>query len=243
MGDEDQQSGPAQPSQPAQPFSPAPSGPDKLGSEEAGLHETSGSAISMPEWASSLQQDAPLPQAKVRIDFSKRMQEEEAARIARQRAAAEAARKAAEETARRIAAQRQAAEQAARQRAQTQAPSASSRRRKVSKWPSVVAAGIVILLGAFVGQRLVGGEAPQETPTPFPLSFGEPSASEAPAAAPAAPEGEPDTAQLDTYTVKAGDTLESIAEQFGRTPEEISRANGTPDGLIRVRTGQVINIP
>ncbi|MEX2043448.1 MAG: LysM domain-containing protein [Patescibacteria group bacterium] len=240
MGDEDRQQPP-----PRQPSPPGRPNLDKLGSEEAGLHEAAGSAVSMPEWADSLSHVAQAPPARhsrVSVDLAKRLREEEAARIARKkaeeearrRAAAEAARRAKEEAARRQAAAKQAARDAAAHR----------KGKRVSKWPSILAALAVIALGAFVGQRIIGSEtAPQEGPTPFPLATAEPTVSAPPAATSPPPSTTAQSDRLDTYTVKPGDTLESIAEQFGRTPEEISRVNGAHGGLIRVKPGQVINIP
>lgn len=242
MGDEDQRNE----NRPPRPPGSGKPNPDKLGSEEAGLHEAAGSGVSMPEWADSLSHAAEAPpgrRSRVNIDLAKRLREEEAARIARRkaeeearrRAAAEAARRAKEEAARRQAAARQAARTAADRR----------KSKKISKWPSVLAALAVIALGAFVGQRIVGTDtAPQEAVTPFPLATTEPAVS-APPAATVPPASPPSVRsdRLDTYTVKPGDTLESIAKQFGRTPEEISRVNGAYGGLIRVKPGQVINIP
>lgn len=239
MGDEDRQP-PPQPGQPAGTGGPTD---DKAGSQEAGLHEEAGSAINMPGWADSLSAPAgeePARRSRLSIDLARRLQEEEAARIARRRAEEEARRRAAAEAARRAkeeAARRKAAEEAAHRQARAKRP------RKVSKWPSILAALAVILLGAFVGQRLVGGgaDAPsQPAPTAFPVVSEAPAATQAPAAPPQAATQVDDQ---DTYTVEPGDTLESIAQRFDRSPEDISEANGAYGGLIRVRPGQVINIP
>jgi LysM repeat protein len=222
MGDEDQYP------RPKPPFSPEPKKP---GSTEAGLHESAGSAVGMPEWADSLSHGASAARSRVDVDLAKRLQEEEA-RIIRERA--EAARRAAEEAAR-----RKAAEEAAQRQAAQEAVAAKPRR--VSKLPSILAAAAVILLGAFVGTRLVGSESapPPEAATPFPLTTPTPSVPKSSVR----PTAMPQRAHLSTYVVKPGDTLESIADKFGRTPLEISQANGAFGGLIRVRTGQVINIP
>ena len=254
MGDEDQQRDEGRqasptPSPPPPPNASGGTGSDKLGSEEAGLHEVAGSGVSMPEWADSLSHGADAARPKVNVDLAKRLREEDAARIARRKAEEEARRRAAAEAAR-LAAQK-AAQAAARRKAAAHphpapsarsAPSARTRRRKVSKWPSVLAALAVIALGTFVGQRIVGGDnAPQEGATPFPLASAPSASTTAPGSAP--PASEPQSSRLDTYKVKPGDTLESIAEQFGRTPTEISRVNGAHGRLIKVRPGQVINIP
>ncbi|MDP4000430.1 MAG: LysM peptidoglycan-binding domain-containing protein [bacterium] len=252
MGDEDQQRDEgrqAPPPPPSVPNASGGTGSDKLGSEEAGLHEVAGSGVSMPEWADSLSHGTDADRPKVNVDLAKRLREEDAARIARRKAEEEARRRAAAEAAR-LAAQK-AAQAAARRKAAAHphpAPAARSaspartRSRKVSKWPSVLAALAVIVLGAIVGQRIVGGDnAPQESATPFPLASAPSASTAAPASTP--PASEPQSSRLDTYKVKPGDTLESIAEQFGRTPTEISRVNGAYGRLIKVRPGQVINIP
>lgn len=45
-----------------------------------------------------------------------------------------------------------------------------------------------------------------------------------------------------TYTVKAGDTLGSIAKQFGASVSEIAAANGI-DNVNSIRVGQKLNVP
>lgn len=192
----------------------------------------------MPEWADSLSKGVGTSRSRVDVDLARRLREEEA-RIARERA--EAARRAAEKVAR-----RQAAEEAARRQAAQQAASAEAARRpkRVSKWPSMLAAAVVILLGAFVGQRIISSdEVPQQAGTPYPIVTAPPAESNPPETTPAKPPAGSGGIRLDTYTVKPGDTLESIAQQFDRTPVEVSQANGAYGGLIRIRTGQVINIP
>ena len=48
--------------------------------------------------------------------------------------------------------------------------------------------------------------------------------------------------ELIFYTVKEGETLESIARQYGLTPEEIREANLMPEGS-EVKKGQILAIP
>ena len=50
------------------------------------------------------------------------------------------------------------------------------------------------------------------------------------------------TPTVTTYTVKSGDTLTGIADQFGMTSDAIQRANNisSPSGL---QIGQVLTIP
>jgi LysM repeat protein len=48
--------------------------------------------------------------------------------------------------------------------------------------------------------------------------------------------------ELTFYTVKEGETLESIARQYGLTPEEIREANLMPEGS-EVKKGQILAIP
>lgn len=200
-----------------------PSGPARVGSDEAGLHEKPGSGVSMPEWAESLQQDAPTTQSRLKVDLVARLRQEEAAAAARAKAA-----RAAAEQVRREAAQRAAAAAAARKQA------AKQEKKRVSKWPSALAALAVIIIGGFVGMAYQRAETEKETtPSPAPTLAATETASPSarPAVAPA------------TYTVLAGDTLESIAERFGRTPLEISRVNGSTNRPISVKPGQVINLP
>ena len=48
--------------------------------------------------------------------------------------------------------------------------------------------------------------------------------------------------ELTFYTVKEGETLESIAQQYSLTPEEIREANLMPEGS-EVKKGQILAIP
>ena len=48
--------------------------------------------------------------------------------------------------------------------------------------------------------------------------------------------------ELTFYTVKEGETLESIAQQYSLTPEEIREANLMPEGS-EIKKGQILAIP
>lgn len=48
--------------------------------------------------------------------------------------------------------------------------------------------------------------------------------------------------ELTFYTVKEGETLESIAQQYGLTPEDIREANLMPEGS-EVKKGQILAVP
>ena len=48
--------------------------------------------------------------------------------------------------------------------------------------------------------------------------------------------------ELTFYTVKEGETLESIAQQYGLAPEEIREANLMPEGS-EVKKGQILAVP
>ncbi len=207
------------------------------GSEEAGLHEQPGSGVTMPGWAQSLQQDTSSPRSDLKVDLVERMRQEEAAAAARAKAAREA-----EERARQEAAQRAHAASAAQQQAPRQAGNRApaGKAKRVSKLPSALAALAVILIGGYVGIEYQRASEEQAAPSPEPSAFleGIPTAS---------PGLEDSTAPSEdgvrTYTVQAGDTLESIAERFDETPEEISRVNGGNKRPIEFQPGQVINIP
>lgn len=205
------------------------------GSEEAGLHEKPGSGVAMPGWAQSLQQDAPASQSDLKVDLVERMRQEEAAAAARAKAAQEAA-----ERARQEAEARARAAAAARKQAARHQPPARKAKRRISKWPSALAALVVILVGGYAGMAYQ--RADQETPSPeSSVSPGEtPGSSPDPAVTDplASPGGD-----LSTYTVQPGDTLESIAKRFGETPAEVSRVNGGNKRPLELRSGQVINIP
>ncbi|MEX2209483.1 MAG: LysM peptidoglycan-binding domain-containing protein [Patescibacteria group bacterium] len=208
------------------------------GSEEAGLHEKPGSGVTMPGWARSLQQDTSSPQSDLKVDLVERMRQEEAAAAARAKAAREA-----EERARQEAAQRARATSAAQQQTPRQAGNRAATgktKRRVSKWPSALAALAVILIGGYVGIEYQRASEEQAAPSPEPSAFVE----ETPIASPGlADPTAPSEDGVRAYTVQAGDTLESIAERFDETPEEISRVNGGNKRPIEFQPGQVINIP
>ena len=116
-------------------------------------------------------------------------------------------------------------------------PSSADRDQTPSSLSGVVptssapkATGTASATGSATGTARPGSPTPAAggtaaaTPTP--------TASPTPSATPAAT----------TYTVKSGDTLTGIADQFGTTPDAIQRANNisSPSGL---QIGQVLNIP
>lgn len=81
--------------------------------------------------------------------------------------------------------------------------------------------------------------APQRTlvPTevePTPTTAAEPTATAAPSAAPSSAPA--------TYTVKSGDTLSGIADEFGTTWQEIAKLNDLEDPG-RLHVGQVLQLP
>lgn len=207
------------------------------------MHETAGTGVTMPDWAQSLDQDAAVPQSGVDMDLVQRMQqqeEENRARIEAERLAAEQKRE-------------EAARQAAAAQATQPTPTVSTAppqgaapppppppaRHRVPKWPSALAALAVILIGGFIAVRSQSGGAPEPDAAQAPVETETPQ----PDAEPSDPAATVPDERITTYKVKPGDTLESIAEQVGKTPEEISRANGAAEYLIKPEAGQVINIP
>ena len=88
--------------------------------------------------------------------------------------------------------------------------------------------------------------APQRTlvPTevePTPTTAAEPTATAAGPTATAAPSAAPSSAPA-TYTVKSGDTLSGIADEFGTTWQEIAKLNDLEDPG-RLHVGQVLQLP
>jgi LysM repeat protein len=80
---------------------------------------------------------------------------------------------------------------------------------------------------------------PPATPSPTPLPTATPPPAEAPPPATVAPTPAPTPR---TYVVQQGDTLGSIAQQFGTTSEAIQAANGIQDPNV-ITVGQVLVIP
>ena len=74
-----------------------------------------------------------------------------------------------------------------------------------------------------------------------------PTASQAPAARPAAPAAAPvmpAASPTGIYTVRAGDTLYKISRQYGVRPAALMQANGlTPETANTIRVGQTLRIP
>ena len=76
--------------------------------------------------------------------------------------------------------------------------------------------------------------------SPTPGASGTPGAS--PSASPAASPTPSATPTSTTYTVKSGDTLTGIADQFGTSPEAIQRANNITNAT-GLQIGQQLTIP
>ncbi|MFA7249974.1 MAG: LysM peptidoglycan-binding domain-containing protein [Dehalococcoidia bacterium] len=74
--------------------------------------------------------------------------------------------------------------------------------------------------------------------SPTPGASASPSASPTPTSTPTPPP----TPVVTTYTVKPGDTLTAIADQFKSTPDAIQRANNISDPTA-IQVGQVLTIP
>ena len=85
---------------------------------------------------------------------------------------------------------------------------------------------------------------PPVTPTPSPSASPSPTLTPAPTSVPATPVPTPVVTPPppQTYTVAQGDTLASIAQQFGTSVEALQQANGIedPDEIV---IGQVLIIP
>ena len=75
--------------------------------------------------------------------------------------------------------------------------------------------------------------SPSPAPTPTPTAS--PKATRKPSPSPGGGSGQ-------TYTVKPGDTLSSIALKFGTTVKALSKLNGITDPSL-IRSGQVLKIP
>lgn len=93
--------------------------------------------------------------------------------------------------------------------------------------------------------------APSAAPIVLPTVAPAPSATTAPSPQPPTATPEPPTATPEppaagprTYTVQPGDTLRSIAEQFGVSVQALLDANGlTPEQADSLRQGQELIIP
>jgi len=114
-----------------------------------------------------------------------------------------------------------------------------------------IVAGVIVLLlaggGIWLRSRAVA--TPPPTRTPVPTATETPMPTETPTPAP--PTNTPTPSLVPTqpntpvpptkYTVRAGDTLASIAERFNTTIERIQQFNNLRDDVIQV--GQVLQIP
>jgi LysM repeat protein len=88
---------------------------------------------------------------------------------------------------------------------------------------------------------------PSATPTGTPGASSTPGASPTPRASPGttaspAPSPTPEPSPFDEYTVQPGDSLSSIATQFGTTADELARINGITDPNS-LSVGQTLLVP
>ena len=80
------------------------------------------------------------------------------------------------------------------------------------------------------------------TPSATPSATPEPTATPVPATPAPTPPATPAPTPQPTYVVAEGDTLASIAEQFGTTVQALQAANGIEDPNV-ITIGQVLVIP
>jgi LysM repeat protein len=85
------------------------------------------------------------------------------------------------------------------------------------------------------------------TPSPTPVSTPSPTATVSPTPSPSPsrtpkPSRSPKPSASQTYTVKPGDTLSSIAAKFGTTVKALMKLNAIKDPTV-IRPGQVLKIP
>ena len=81
------------------------------------------------------------------------------------------------------------------------------------------------------------GGTPSGTPGISPTPGGTPGATPTPAPSPT-----PEPSPFEEYTVQQGDSLSSIAQQFGTTADEIARINGLTDPNT-LNVGQKLQVP
>ncbi len=85
--------------------------------------------------------------------------------------------------------------------------------------------------------------APTGTPGISPTPGGTPGASPTPGATPTpAPSPTPEPSPFEEYTVQQGDSLSSIAQQFGTTADELARINSIADPNS-LSVGQKLQVP
>jgi LysM repeat protein len=104
--------------------------------------------------------------------------------------------------------------------------------------PSV---GPSTLAGSFAAVSPTPTASPLPTPTPTVAPTASPTPRATPSARPRATPT-PVAGSGKTYTVKAGDTLSSIAARFGTTVKILSKLNGISDPSL-IKPGQVLKLP
>lgn len=101
----------------------------------------------------------------------------------------------------------------------------------------------LVALAVILAPGLLGGAPPLASPTPTPTAGASGLVSPSPGVTPGSTVEPSASPQFQTYTIKPGDSLTTIARQFGLTVEQLLAANPQITDPNTIRAGDVISIP
>ena len=117
----------------------------------------------------------------------------------------------------------------------------SDNRQQVARFAAPAAFLLAVTILVLIVRSATSEDEPATTPS---VATTAPSTTTAaPAATPPPAETTPTaTAEVSTYTIEAGDTLQTIADQYGTTVEELLTLNPDVDPTA-LQIGQTIRVP
>ncbi len=113
-------------------------------------------------------------------------------------------------------------------------------RQQVARFAAPAAFLLAVTILVLLVRSATADDEPATAPPPATTQA--PTTTAAPAANPPPPETAPTATAGSTYTIEAGDTLQTIADQYGTTVEQLLALNPEVDPTA-LQIGQTIRVP